>query len=89
MTKTQGPLAGVRIADFTSLLSGPFATQILGDLNNPQVIQRGMRLEVQSPRNDEAIVVAGDPLRFSPLGRTKHDCPPRLGEHTEEVLGRV
>ncbi|TFZ02959.1 CoA transferase [Ramlibacter henchirensis] len=27
-----GPLAGVRIVDFTLFLSGPFATQILGDL---------------------------------------------------------
>ncbi|RYG07607.1 MAG: CoA transferase, partial [Burkholderiales bacterium] len=27
-----GPLAGIRIVDFTLFLSGPFATQILGDL---------------------------------------------------------
>lgn len=29
---TEGPLAGVRIADFSRVLSGPYATMVLGDL---------------------------------------------------------
>lgn len=28
---TDGPLAGIRIVDFTANMSGPFATMILGD----------------------------------------------------------
>ena len=32
MTGRSGPLSGVRIADFTQLLQGPLATQMLGDM---------------------------------------------------------
>lgn len=32
MTATNGPLKGIRIIDMTSVLLGPYATQILGDM---------------------------------------------------------
>ncbi|MGJ7602736.1 CaiB/BaiF CoA transferase family protein [Variovorax sp. LT1R20] len=82
---------GTEVLD--ALIAAQVPAAIVDDLNgvfkNPQVVQRGMRLEVQSPRDEQVIVVPGDPLRFSPSGRTKHDFPPRLGEHTEEILGRA
>ncbi|HEY0398907.1 MAG TPA: CoA transferase, partial [Acidimicrobiia bacterium] len=31
MTERPGPLAGVRVVDFTANTSGPFGTMILGD----------------------------------------------------------
>ena len=60
-----------------------------GVFKNPQVIQRGMRLDIHGSQDGQTIAVPGDPLGFSPPGRTKHRFPPRLGEHNEEVLGQA
>jgi CoA:oxalate CoA-transferase len=60
-----------------------------GVFKNPQVIQRGMRLDIHGSQDGQTITVPGDPLRFSPPGRTKHKFPPRLGENNEEVLGQA
>ncbi|RYG09481.1 MAG: CoA transferase, partial [Burkholderiales bacterium] len=54
--------------------------------SNPQVLSRGMRLELSGEQAGQHIAVAGNPIKFTPHGRETHGFPPRLGEHTGEVL---
>ena len=55
---------------------------------NPQVIARGLRIDV--PRADAGPVpLVGSPLRFSATPVSYRRAPPRLGEHTAEVLGEL
>ncbi len=53
---------------------------------NPQVISRGMRLSLEGQQAGQRMEVAGNPIKLTPPGRQQHGFPPRLGEHTDEVL---
>lgn len=53
---------------------------------NPQVLGRGMRLDLAGSEEGQRLAVAGNPIKFVPPGHTRHAFPPRLGEHTQEVL---
>jgi CoA:oxalate CoA-transferase len=64
-----GPLAGIRVIDFTQFLSGPFGTQILGDLG-AEVIK------IEAPSGDLSRtvppnLVEGDSTYFLSINRNK------------------
>lgn len=69
LEQTHGPLAGIRVLDFTQFLSGPFGTQILGDLG-AEVIK------IEAPSGDLARTVPphlieGDSTYFLSINRNK------------------
>jgi len=53
----------------------------------PQVIARGMRIEVPHPTAGKVPMVAS-PMRFSATPITYETPPPTLGQHTAEVLSK-
>lgn len=52
---------------------------------DPQVIARNMLLDVEHPTIGP-LKLAGSPLKLGSIDSTPHKPPPRLGEHTDEVL---
>ena len=67
--------------------AGPINTmeQVYQD---PQVVARGLRLDLHTEQGGSLPSVAS-PLRLSATPVQYRSAPPRLGEHTREVLGRV
>ncbi|MCM2327930.1 MAG: CoA transferase [Lysobacter sp.] len=55
---------------------------------DPQVIHRGMVASLPHPGAGEVRVVA-NPVRFSATPARSLRAPPRLGEHTDEILGNL
>lgn len=53
--------------------------------DDPQVRARGMKVDVAHPAAGRLSLVA-NPIRFSDLPPADYKAPPRLGEHTREVL---
>ncbi len=76
----------VRALDAADVPAGPI-NDLAQVFDDPQVRHRGLRVEVPRPGGEPVPVVAS-PIRLS---RTpvEHRPPPRLGEHTREVLVEV
>jgi len=69
------------------LPTGPINT-VADVFQDPQVLHRGMVQEVPHPTAG-TVKLPGIPVRFSLTPGAITTAPPRLGEHTEEVLGRL
>lgn len=57
-------------------------------LDDPQVRHRGLKITLPHPLSGTVATIA-NPLRFSATPSEYKRPPPRLGEHTEEVLTRL
>jgi formyl-CoA transferase/CoA:oxalate CoA-transferase len=57
-------------------------------LSDPQTISRNMVVEVEY-ENDEKMKVVGNPIKLSESGGGIFRRPPRLGEHTSEILSSL
>ena len=61
---------------------------VLAAFDDPQAEARGMRQRVTHPTAGE-MELPGSPMQFSAYAATARRHPPRLGEHTAEVLGEM
>jgi crotonobetainyl-CoA:carnitine CoA-transferase CaiB-like acyl-CoA transferase len=61
---------------------------VLEAFDDPQAEARGMRQRVTHPTAGE-MELPGSPMQFSEYAATARRHPPRLGEHTAEVLGEM
>jgi CoA:oxalate CoA-transferase len=80
-----GPLAGLRIVDFTRVLSGPFCTALLADLG-AEVIK------VEPPQGDDYRAVGpmrnGESALFNVMNRNKHSVVLDLKQPEAQALAR-
>jgi CoA:oxalate CoA-transferase len=54
-------------------------------LVDPQVVARGMIRETEGPENKK-VKILGNPLKFGKTPADTFTPPPRMGQHTREVL---
>lgn len=69
--------------------SAPVAThsEVFAD---PQIIARGLEIAMENPLHpDESIGMLASPVRLSDTPITYRRRPPRLGEHTDEILAEI
>ena len=65
-----GPLSHIRVLDLSRVMAAPWASQV----------HRGMRLDIG------AVPQVASPMRFARSPLAYHLPPPRLGEHSAEIL---
>jgi crotonobetainyl-CoA:carnitine CoA-transferase CaiB-like acyl-CoA transferase len=56
-------------------------------LNDPQILARNMVISVKGTNGDE-VKMPGNPVKLSDTYEDSYSFPPRLGEHTDEVLSQ-
>jgi crotonobetainyl-CoA:carnitine CoA-transferase CaiB-like acyl-CoA transferase len=57
-------------------------------LSDPQTLHRNMVVEVDY-ENGKKLKVLGNPIKMSEIDKEVYKRPPRLGEHTEEILSTL
>ncbi len=67
--------------------AGPINT-VADVFADPQVVHRGLKLDLVSPQGDEVPSVRS-PIRYSRSPMTMDRPSPRLGEHTDEILAEL
>ncbi len=67
--------------------AGPINT-VADVFADPQVIHRGLKLDLMSPQGD-AVPSVRSPIRYSRSSMTMERPSPRLGEHTDEILAEL
>lgn len=72
--------------DQAGIPAGPINT-IDDVFNDPQIVHRGMKVNIPHPQNDQ-LTLPGNPIKLSRTPVQYRQPPPRLGEHTDEVLQR-
>lgn len=83
---TRSKLEASRELCARGIAAGPCnsAEDLIGD---PHVEAHSMLLRVPRPDADEPLLVVGNPIKMSALAEPEARRWPRLGEHTDEVLG--
>ncbi len=56
---------------------------------NPQVQARGMKIEMEHSATGKSEPYIGSPIKMSETPVSYRRAPPKLGEHTEDVLGEM
>ena len=54
--------------------------------DDPHVAARDMLQEIDLPGDNPAITLAGNPIKFANEETGLYQAPPKVGEHTDEIL---
>jgi crotonobetainyl-CoA:carnitine CoA-transferase CaiB-like acyl-CoA transferase len=56
---------------------------------DPQVLARGMRIEMDHPASPDPLPLIGSPIKMSATPPSYRHPPPMLGEHTDQILAHA
>ncbi len=80
-------------AEIVELLAGDVPVGPVNDMAaiyaDPHVAAREMLVEVEQPDGSRPVTLAGQPIKMSRSYTGIRQRPPRLGEHTEEILAEA